>query len=158
MNLLLDTHTLIWFLNGNETDLSAKAKWLIADSAKKSEDSINDSNLIICELLFSELTDNEIAASSIVNEWFTIATSNDCCAKWLNGRYGLLFTDKPPGQFRIDIMSWIHQVSYFIVNTLAGTSALASAVFFACEVLVFRSLMPFERVPEMCMSRSVLSA
>ncbi len=33
MNLLLDTHVLIWFLNGNETDLSAKAKQLIADPA-----------------------------------------------------------------------------------------------------------------------------
>lgn len=32
MNLLLDTHTLIWFLNGNETDLSEKAKRLITDS------------------------------------------------------------------------------------------------------------------------------
>jgi len=40
MNLLLDTHTLIWFLNGNETDLSAKAKRLIADSANTSYVSI----------------------------------------------------------------------------------------------------------------------
>ena len=40
MNLLLDTHTLIWFLNGNETDLSAKAKRLIADSANISYVSI----------------------------------------------------------------------------------------------------------------------
>lgn len=40
MNLLLDTHTLIWFLNGNETDLSAKVKRLIADSANISYVSI----------------------------------------------------------------------------------------------------------------------
>ncbi len=40
MNLLLDTHTLIWFLNGNETDLSVKAKRLIADSANVSYVSI----------------------------------------------------------------------------------------------------------------------
>ena len=40
MNLLLDTHTLIWFLNGNETDLSAKAKRLIANSANVSYVSI----------------------------------------------------------------------------------------------------------------------
>ena len=32
MNLLLDTHTLLWFLNGNETELSSKAKQLISDS------------------------------------------------------------------------------------------------------------------------------
>lgn len=40
MNLLLDTHTLIWFLNGNEADLSAKAKQLITDSANVSYISI----------------------------------------------------------------------------------------------------------------------
>ena len=40
MNLLLDTHTLIWFLNGNETDLSTKAKQLITDSANVSYISI----------------------------------------------------------------------------------------------------------------------
>ncbi|GAB4032404.1 type II toxin-antitoxin system VapC family toxin [Spirosoma gilvum] len=40
MNLLLDTHTLIWFLNGNELDLSAKAKRLITDSANVSYVSI----------------------------------------------------------------------------------------------------------------------
>ncbi|WP_223834094.1 type II toxin-antitoxin system VapC family toxin [Spirosoma profusum] len=33
MNLLLDTHTLIWFLNGNETDFSLKARQLITDPA-----------------------------------------------------------------------------------------------------------------------------
>lgn len=31
MKLLLDTHTLIWFLNGNETDLSDKARQYIAN-------------------------------------------------------------------------------------------------------------------------------
>jgi PIN domain nuclease of toxin-antitoxin system len=31
MNLLLDTHALIWFLDGNEAALSAKAKRLITD-------------------------------------------------------------------------------------------------------------------------------
>ncbi len=36
MNLLLDTHTLIWFLNGNETSLSVKAKQLIAEPANRS--------------------------------------------------------------------------------------------------------------------------
>ncbi len=36
MNLLLDTHTLIWFLNGNETSLSIKAKQLIAEPANRS--------------------------------------------------------------------------------------------------------------------------
>ncbi|UFH53607.1 type II toxin-antitoxin system VapC family toxin [Spirosoma sp. KNUC1025] len=40
MNLLLDTHTLIWFLNGNETNISAKAKQLITDSANVSYVSI----------------------------------------------------------------------------------------------------------------------
>lgn len=40
MNLLLDTHTLIWFLNGNETDLSTKAKQLITDPANVSYISI----------------------------------------------------------------------------------------------------------------------
>ncbi len=40
MNLLLDTHTLIWFLNGNETDLSTKAKRLIVDSTNISYVSI----------------------------------------------------------------------------------------------------------------------
>ena len=40
MNLLLDTHTLIWFLNGNETDLSTKARELITDSANVSYVSI----------------------------------------------------------------------------------------------------------------------
>jgi PIN domain nuclease of toxin-antitoxin system len=33
MNLLLDTHALIWFLNGDETELSAKAKKRITDPA-----------------------------------------------------------------------------------------------------------------------------
>lgn len=33
MNLLLDTHTLIWFLNGDENNLSAKARQLITNSA-----------------------------------------------------------------------------------------------------------------------------
>lgn len=36
MNLLLDTHALIWFLDGNEKDLSQKAKSLILDNANKS--------------------------------------------------------------------------------------------------------------------------
>lgn len=36
MNLLLDTRTLIWFLNGNETSLSTKAKQLIAEPANRS--------------------------------------------------------------------------------------------------------------------------
>ena len=36
MDLLLDTHVLIWFLNGNETDLSRKAKQLISDPANVS--------------------------------------------------------------------------------------------------------------------------
>ena len=36
MDLLLDTHTLIWFLNGNETSLSVKAKQLIAEPANRS--------------------------------------------------------------------------------------------------------------------------
>ena len=40
MNLLLDTHVLIWFLNGNETDLSPKAKRLITDPANVSYISI----------------------------------------------------------------------------------------------------------------------
>lgn len=40
MNLLLDTHTLIWFLNGNEADLSTKARRLITDSANVSYVSI----------------------------------------------------------------------------------------------------------------------
>ncbi|WP_020597848.1 type II toxin-antitoxin system VapC family toxin [Spirosoma panaciterrae] len=31
MNLLIDTHALIWFLNGNETELSLKARQLIAN-------------------------------------------------------------------------------------------------------------------------------
>ncbi|QDK81228.1 type II toxin-antitoxin system VapC family toxin [Spirosoma sp. KCTC 42546] len=37
---MLDTHTLIWFLNGNETNLSAKARRLITDSANISYVSI----------------------------------------------------------------------------------------------------------------------
>ena len=40
MNLLLDTHALIWFLNGDDTNLSVKAKRLIADSANVSYVSI----------------------------------------------------------------------------------------------------------------------
>ena len=36
MDLLLDTHTLIWFLDGDETRLSAKAKSLISDPANVS--------------------------------------------------------------------------------------------------------------------------
>jgi len=36
MNLLLDTHTLIWFLNGDETELSARAKQLITTPANTS--------------------------------------------------------------------------------------------------------------------------
>jgi PIN domain nuclease of toxin-antitoxin system len=36
MNLLLDTHALIWFLEGNETAISAKAKRLISDPANTS--------------------------------------------------------------------------------------------------------------------------
>lgn len=33
MDLLLDTHTLIWFLNGDEKSLSLKAKRLVSDPA-----------------------------------------------------------------------------------------------------------------------------
>jgi PIN domain nuclease of toxin-antitoxin system len=36
MNVLLDTHALIWFLNGNETELSVKARQLITDPANTS--------------------------------------------------------------------------------------------------------------------------
>ena len=36
VNLLLDTHTLIWFLEGDETRLSAKAKSLISNPANVS--------------------------------------------------------------------------------------------------------------------------
>lgn len=36
MNLLLDTHTLIWFLNGSETSLSVKAKQLITEPTNRS--------------------------------------------------------------------------------------------------------------------------
>lgn len=36
MNLLLDTHALIWFLNGEDAELSAKAKQLIINPANTS--------------------------------------------------------------------------------------------------------------------------